>query len=48
MDFVGAVPKTMKGSDSIWVTIDRMTKLAHFIPIKTGISVVRLAEIYIE
>jgi len=48
MDFVGALPKTVKGFDSIWVVVDRLTKSVHFIPIKTGMFVARLAEIYIE
>jgi len=48
MDFVGALRKTMKRFDSIWVIVDRLTKSAHFVPIKTGISVARLVEIYIE
>ena len=48
MDFVGALPKTMKGFHSIWVIVDRLTKSPHFIPIKTCMSVARLAEIYIE
>jgi len=48
MDFVGALSKTRKGFNSIWVIVDRLKKLAHFVPIKTGMSVVRLAEIYIE
>jgi len=48
MDFVGALSKTLKGIDSIWVIVDRLTKSAHFIPIKTGMSMARLAEIYIE
>jgi len=48
MDFVGALPKTVKGFDSIWVIVDRLTKSAHFVPIKTSMSVAKLAEIYIE
>jgi len=44
MDFVEVLSKTMKGSDSIWVIVDRLTKSAHFIPIKTGMSVARLLE----
>jgi len=48
MDFVGVLSKTVMGFDSIWVIVDRLTKLTHFVPIKTGISVARLAEIYIE
>lgn len=38
----------MKGSDSICVIVDRLTKLPHFIPIKTVMSVARLAEMYNE
>ena len=48
MDFVGALLKTVKGFDSIWVVVDRLTKSAHFVPIKAGMSVAKLAEIYIE
>jgi len=48
MEFVGELPKTIKGFDSIWVIVDRLTKSAHFVPIKTGMSFVKLAEIYIE
>jgi len=48
MNFVGALPTTVKGFDSIWVIVDGLTKSAHFIPIKTGMSVAMLAEIYIE
>ena len=48
MDFVGALPKTAKGFDSIWVIVDRLTKSAHFVPIKTGMSMAKLAKIYIE
>ena len=36
MDFVGVFPKTMKVINFIWVVVNRLTKSAHFIPIKTG------------
>ena len=48
MDFVGALPKTVKGSDSIWVIVGLLTKSTHLFPIKSGMSVAKLAEIYIE
>ena len=48
MDFVGALSKTVNGFDSIWVIVDRVTKSANFAYIKTGMSLARLAEIYIE
>ncbi|WJX34639.1 hypothetical protein P8452_22736 [Trifolium repens] len=35
MDFVGALPRNQKGQDSIWVIVDRLTKSAHFIPVKS-------------
>ena len=34
MDFITKLPKTTGGLDSIWVIVDRLTKSAHFLPIK--------------
>ena len=34
IDFVVGLPKTMGKYDSIWVIVDRLTKSAHFIPVK--------------
>ncbi|MCI76063.1 retrotransposon protein [Trifolium medium] len=48
MDFVSGLPRTSKGHDMIWVVVDRLTKFAHFIAIKTGMSIPKLAEIYVE
>jgi hypothetical protein len=35
MDFITGLPRTSKGCDSIWVIMDSLTKVAHFIPVKT-------------
>jgi hypothetical protein len=35
MDFVNGLPGTKKGNDSIWIIVDRLTKVAHFIPVRT-------------
>jgi hypothetical protein len=48
MDFVIGLPRTKKGNDSIWVIIDRLTKVAHFIPVKTTFGGVTLAWIYLK
>ena len=48
MDFVTGLPKTRSGSDAIWVIIDRLTKVAHFIPVRTTFDGHKLAEIYIS
>ena len=47
MDFVTALPKTLKGYNAIWVIVDRLTKSAHFLPIIWGITLGQLAERYI-
>jgi hypothetical protein len=36
------------GYDSIWVIVDRLTKIAHFIPVKTTYSNVKLVELYMS
>ena len=46
MDFITRLPRTKSGYDSIWVVVDRLTKVAHFIPVKTTYTSVKLAKIY--
>ncbi|KAL5539075.1 hypothetical protein UlMin_044227 [Ulmus minor] len=48
MDFVVGLPKTTKGHDAIWVVVDRLTKSAHFISIKTTFSLEQLANLYVQ
>ena len=48
MDFVVGFPTTMGGYDSIWVVVDRLTKSAHFIPVRVKYTVEKLAELYIS
>ena len=46
MDFITGLPRTQSGYDSIWVIVDRLTKVAHFIPVKTTYQSSKLAELY--
>jgi transposase InsO family protein len=46
MDFIEGLPRTSTEYDSIWVIVDRLTKVAHFILVKTTYSGARLAELY--
>ncbi|WVZ84540.1 hypothetical protein U9M48_031566 [Paspalum notatum var. saurae] len=48
MDFIVGLPRTQKGYNSIWVVVDRLTKVAHFIPVNTTYSGAKLAEMYIS
>jgi hypothetical protein len=47
MDFIVGLPRTAKGFDSIWVIIDQLTKITHFLPVKVKYTVVIYAELYI-
>ena len=46
MNFITGLPRTRLGYDSIWVVVDRLTKVAHFIPVKTTYTSAKLAKIY--
>ena len=48
MDFITKMPRKVRGVDSIWVIVDRLTKSAHFIPIPESIYAEKLADIYIQ
>jgi hypothetical protein len=48
MDFIVGLPRTQSGYDSIWVIVDRLTKVAHFIRVKTTYSGPQLAELYMS
>jgi hypothetical protein len=48
MDFIVGLPKTQSSYDSIWVIMDRLTKVAHFIPVKATYSELQLAELYMS
>jgi hypothetical protein len=47
MNFIIGLPRTTKGYDSIWVIIDRLTKIAHFLPVKTDHPVTVYTQLYI-
>ena len=46
MDFVTGFPKSKRGNDAIFVVINKLTKVAHFLPIKESITAAQLAELY--
>ncbi|KAJ0513409.1 putative nucleotidyltransferase, Ribonuclease H [Helianthus annuus] len=48
MDFVTGLPRSQRGNDTIWVIVDRLTKSAHFLPIKETDKFSTLADVYLK
>ncbi|GJU31136.1 putative reverse transcriptase domain-containing protein [Tanacetum coccineum] len=44
MNFVTKLPKSSSGHDTIWVVVDRLTKSAHFLPIREDIHDKKIAK----
>ena len=47
IDFVVGLLRSPKLNDSIWIVIERLTKSAHFTPIRTT-NLVRFRELYVD
>nr|GEW76325.1 putative reverse transcriptase domain-containing protein [Tanacetum cinerariifolium] len=48
MDFITKLPKSPQGFDTIWVIVDRLTKSAHFLPIRDNDPLDKLARLYLN
>ena len=48
MDFIDGLPRSRSGNESIWVVVDRLTKSAHFIPVKSARTAATLSTLYIK
>ncbi|GJT91256.1 putative reverse transcriptase domain-containing protein [Tanacetum coccineum] len=48
MDFVSGLPRTPSGYDTIWVIVDRLTKLAHFLSMKKTDNMEKLTQLYLK
>ncbi|GJU79025.1 putative reverse transcriptase domain-containing protein [Tanacetum coccineum] len=48
VDFMSGVLRTPSGYDTIWVIVDRLTKSAHFLPMKKTDSMEKLTQLYLK
>nr|GEY01502.1 hypothetical protein [Tanacetum cinerariifolium] len=48
MDFITKLLKLTQGFDTIWVIVDRLTKSAHFLPIRENDPLDKLARLYLN
>ncbi|GJZ01184.1 putative reverse transcriptase domain-containing protein [Tanacetum coccineum] len=46
--FCAKLPRTSSGHDTIWVIVDRLTKSAHFLPMREDYKMDRLARLYLN
>ncbi|GKC06090.1 putative reverse transcriptase domain-containing protein [Tanacetum coccineum] len=48
IDFITKLPEASSGYDTIWVIVERLTKSAHFLPMKENDSMERLTRQYMK
>jgi hypothetical protein len=48
MDFIVGLPQTPQGHDSIWVIVDHLTKVPHFVLVKIDYHIEKLADLYVH
>ena len=48
MDFVTHLPQTSRGHDAVWVIVDQLTKLTHFLVVRMTFTLEEFCRLYIR
>ena len=48
MDFTTGLPKSKNQNDSIFVVVDKLSKMAHYIPLNSTYKEIHIADIFLK
>ena len=48
VDFIMSLPRRKKQNESIFVVVDKLSKMAHYIPLKSTYKAVHIADIFLK
>jgi hypothetical protein len=48
MDFITGLPKSIKHNDVVMVVVDKLSKVAHFIPVKSTLKAIDISSIFMK
>ena len=48
MDFVTHLPRTLRRHDALWVIVDRLTKLTHFLVVQMTFTMEEFCRLYVR
>ena len=48
MDFMTHLPRSSRGHDAVWVIVERVTKLAHFLAVRMAFTLKEFDRLYIR
>ena len=48
MDFVTHLPRTPRRHDAVWVIVDRLTKLAHFLAVRMTFTLEKFYRLHVR
>ena len=48
MDFITGIPKSKKKNDFIFLVVEKLSKVAHFIPVRSTYKAVHITDIFLK
>lgn len=48
MDFIIGLPKSKRNNDSVMVVVEKLSKIAHFIPVQSTYRAAQIANVFMQ